>query len=53
MNSRLKKLIGLIVAGVILFFIIRNLVTGLGELEAYEFRLSYWRIVKFHYIIFL
>jgi hypothetical protein len=44
-NQVWKKVIGLVVAGVILFFIIRSLVSGIGELEAYEFRISYWRVV--------
>jgi uncharacterized membrane protein YbhN (UPF0104 family) len=41
----LKKVIGLTVAAVILFFIIRNLISGLGDLEAYELRISYWRVL--------
>lgn len=41
----MKKVIGLTVAGVILFFIIRNLASGLGELETYELRISYWRVL--------
>ncbi len=45
MKSILKKTIGVAVAGVILFFIIRNLVSGLAELETVEFNVRPWRIV--------
>ena len=45
MNTVLKKVIGLAVAGVILFFIIRNLISGLGQLGTYEFNVSYVRVV--------
>lgn len=44
MNSRWRKVIGAAVAAVILFFIVRNLVQGLGELGTYDFRVSYWRL---------
>jgi uncharacterized membrane protein YbhN (UPF0104 family) len=39
-----KKAIGFAVAAVILVFIVRSLVAGLRELEAYEFKISYWRV---------
>ena len=39
-----KKAIGLAVAVVILIFIVRSLVRGLSELEAYEFTVSYRRV---------
>jgi uncharacterized membrane protein YbhN (UPF0104 family) len=45
MKPVLKKTIGVAVAGVILFFIIRNLVSGLAELETIEFSVRPWRIV--------
>jgi hypothetical protein len=44
MNTALKRAIGLAVAGVILFFIVRNLVSGLGTLGSYEFKVSYLRV---------
>ncbi len=44
MRSRLEKIIGLPVAGIILFFIIRNLRAGLGEVGRYEFGLDGWRV---------
>jgi hypothetical protein len=44
-DSRWKKAIGLVIAGVILFFMIRSLITGLGELGTYEFNISYPRVV--------
>jgi uncharacterized membrane protein YbhN (UPF0104 family) len=44
MKPVLKKTIGAAVAGVILFFIIRNLVTGLAELETIRFSVRPWRI---------
>ena len=44
MDRRWKKAIGLAVAGVILFFIVRNLASGLADLEAYRFRVSYLRL---------
>jgi len=45
MNVWWKKAIGVAVAGVIMFFIIRNLVSGLRELDSLEVRVSTWRIV--------
>ncbi len=44
MKPLLKKTIGVAVAGVILFFIIRNLASGLSELETVEFKVRPWRI---------
>jgi uncharacterized membrane protein YbhN (UPF0104 family) len=40
-----KKAIGTAIAVIILFFIVRNLVSGLHELRNLEFRVSVWRIV--------
>ncbi|MFH1313424.1 MAG: lysylphosphatidylglycerol synthase domain-containing protein [Candidatus Eisenbacteria bacterium] len=45
MDSRWKKAIGLVIAGVILFFMVRSLISGLGELGTYEFSISYPRVV--------
>jgi uncharacterized membrane protein YbhN (UPF0104 family) len=44
MKSWWKKLLGVAVAAIILFFIIRNLVSGLRELESLDLRVSAWRI---------
>jgi hypothetical protein len=44
MNSWWKKAVGAAVAGVIMFFIIRSLVSGLKELDSLELRVSVWRI---------
>jgi len=43
-RSKWEKIIGLPVAAVILFFIIRNLRAGLGDIGEYDFRLSGWRV---------
>jgi uncharacterized membrane protein YbhN (UPF0104 family) len=40
-----KRAIGAALAGVIMFFIIRNLASGLRELGTFEVRVSAWRIV--------
>jgi uncharacterized membrane protein YbhN (UPF0104 family) len=45
LRSKWEKIIGLPVAAVILFFIIRNLRAGLGELGRYELRIDAWRVV--------
>jgi len=45
MKSWWKKAIGVAIAGIIMFFIIRNLVSGLRELDAFEVRISAWRII--------
>lgn len=45
MRSRLEKIIGLPLAALILFFIVRNLRAGLGEVGRYEFGLNAWRVV--------
>jgi uncharacterized membrane protein YbhN (UPF0104 family) len=44
-GARLKKAIGLAVAAVILFFIVRSLAKGLAELGTYDLRVSGWRMV--------
>jgi uncharacterized membrane protein YbhN (UPF0104 family) len=44
LRSKLEKIIGLPLAAIILFFIIRNLRAGLGEIGRYEFRLDAWRV---------
>jgi hypothetical protein len=44
LNSWWKKAIGTAVAAVILFFIVRNLVSGLREIETLEFEVSALRI---------
>jgi len=45
LRSKWEKIIGLPVAAVILFFIIRNLMSGLGEIGRYDFRVDGWRVV--------
>lgn len=45
MKAWWKKAIGVAIAGIIMFFIIRNLVSGLRELDAFEVRISAWRII--------
>jgi len=45
MKNVARKTIGVAVAGTILFFIIRNLVSGLAELDAVHFNVRPWRIV--------
>ena len=45
MKPVFRKTIGVAVAGVILFFIIRNLVSSLAELETIRFSVRPWRIV--------
>jgi uncharacterized membrane protein YbhN (UPF0104 family) len=44
MKSWWKKAVGSVVAAVILFFIFRNLVSGLRELGGLELKVSAWRI---------
>lgn len=44
MKSWWKKAIGIAVAGVIMFFIIRNLASGLSELDRLDLKVSAWRI---------
>jgi uncharacterized membrane protein YbhN (UPF0104 family) len=45
LRSKWEKIIGLPLAGVILFFIIRNLASGLGEIGKYEVHINAWRVV--------
>jgi len=45
MKAWWKKAIGIAIAGIIMFFIIKNLVSGLRELGTFEVRISAWRIV--------
>ena len=44
MRSKWEKIIGLPVAAVILFFIIRNLVGGLKDIGQYEVSVDGWRV---------
>ena len=44
MRSKWEKIIGLPVAAIILFFIVRNLRAGLGELGEYDLRVNGWRV---------
>ncbi|MGD8628404.1 MAG: hypothetical protein PVH52_04945 [bacterium] len=44
MKPAVRKTIGVAVAGVILFFIIRNLVSGLADMETIRFTVRPWRI---------
>lgn len=44
MRSKWEKIIGLPVAAIILFFIIRNLVSGLREIGRYELSIDGWRV---------
>jgi uncharacterized membrane protein YbhN (UPF0104 family) len=44
MRFPLKKIIGSAVAGVILFFMVRSLVSGLAELENVELKVIPWRL---------
>jgi len=44
LRSKWEKIIGLPVAAVILFFIIRNLWAGLGEIGEYNLRIDGWRV---------
>jgi uncharacterized membrane protein YbhN (UPF0104 family) len=45
MKSWWKQAVGVVIAAVILFFIVRNLVSGLRSLGSLELRVSVWRIV--------
>jgi uncharacterized membrane protein YbhN (UPF0104 family) len=45
LSVSVRKIVGSAVAGVILFFIVRNLVSGLGELGSYDLDVIPWRIV--------
>jgi uncharacterized membrane protein YbhN (UPF0104 family) len=44
LRSKWEKIIGLPVAAIILFFIIRNLVSGLKEIGQYEVSIDGWRV---------
>ena len=45
MRSKWERIIGLPVAALILFFIVRSLRSGLGEIGRYEFAIDAWRVV--------